>query len=83
MKYFSLIKEAWKDYDNSRKILSITDISIKVSTNHVYRIILKDGSKIIVKISDLIENNLIKQTDYKHFFQENFNPLYGKSPSTN
>ena len=52
MKYFSLIKEAWKDYDNSRKILSITDISIKVSTNHVYRIILKDGSKIIVKISD-------------------------------
>ena len=52
MKYFSLIKEAWRDYDYSRKILSITDISIKVSTNHVYRIILKDGSKIIVKISD-------------------------------
>ena len=47
-----LVKEAWKDYDNSRKILSITDISIKVSTNHVYRIILKDGSKVIVKISD-------------------------------
>ena len=52
MKYFGLIKEAWKDYDNSRKILSITDISIKVSTNHVYRIILKDGSKVIAKISD-------------------------------
>ena len=52
MKYFKLIKEAWKDYDDSRKILSITDISIKVSTNHVYRIILKDRSKVIAKISD-------------------------------
>ena len=52
MKYFKLIKEAWKDYDFSRKILSITDISIKVSTNHVYRIILKDRSKVIAKISD-------------------------------
>ena len=52
MKYFKLIKEAWKDYDDSRKILSITDISIKVSTNHVYKIILKDGSKVIAKISD-------------------------------
>ena len=52
MKFFSLIKEAWKDYDNSRKIKDISDISIKVSTNHVYRIILFDGSKIIAKISD-------------------------------
>jgi len=52
MKYFSLIKSAWHDYDNSRKIKDITDISIKVSTNHVYRIILIDGSKIIAKVSD-------------------------------
>ncbi len=52
MKFFPLIKEAWKDYDYSRKIQSITDISIKVSTNHVYRIILNDNSKIIAKISD-------------------------------
>ena len=52
MKYFSLIKLAWHDYDNSRKIKDITDISIKVSTNHVYRIILIDGSKIIAKVSD-------------------------------
>jgi len=52
MKYFSLIKEAWKDYDNSRKIENISDISIKVSTNHVYRIALYNGSKIIAKVSD-------------------------------
>ena len=52
MKFFSLIKSAWYDYDNSRKIQDISDISIKVSTNHVYRIILDDGSKIIAKVSD-------------------------------
>ena len=52
MKFFSLIKSAWNDYDNSRKIKDISDISIKVSTNHVYRIILDDGSKIIAKVSD-------------------------------
>ena len=51
MKFFSLIKSAWNDYDNSRKIKDISDISIKVSTNHVYRIILDDGSKIIAKVS--------------------------------
>ena len=37
----------------------------------------------IVKISISIENNKITQTDYKHFFEEKFNPLYGKLPSTN
>ena len=37
----------------------------------------------IVKISDLIENNRISKANYKYFFEENFNPLYGKLPSTN
>ena len=37
----------------------------------------------IVKISVLIENNKIRQIDYKHFFEEKFKPLYGKLPSTN
>ena len=39
--------------------------------------------EIIVQISFLIENNKISQTDYKNFFEEKFDPLYGKSPSTN
>ena len=39
--------------------------------------------EIITKISDLIENYKIRQTDYKHFFEEKCNPLYGKLPSTN
>lgn len=37
----------------------------------------------IVKISDLIENNRISKANYKYFFEENFNPLYGKLPYTN
>ena len=39
--------------------------------------------EIIINLSDLIENNKISQTDFKNFFGENFDPLYGKSPSTN
>ena len=39
--------------------------------------------EIIINLSDLIENNKISQTNYRNFFEEKFDPLYGKSPSTN
>jgi len=39
--------------------------------------------EIIINLSDLIENNKISQTNYKNFLEEKFDPLYGKSPSTN
>ena len=39
--------------------------------------------EIIINLSDLIENNKISKTDFKNFFEEKFDPLYGKSPSTN
>lgn len=39
--------------------------------------------KTFIKISDLIENNKIKKSHYKLFFEENFIPLYGQLPSTN
>lgn len=51
-----------------------------------YNIHLIDRSSVIetiVKISDLIDNNRICKINYKYFFEENFNPLYGKLPSTN
>ena len=35
--FTAIVKEAWRDYDNTRKIIRITDISAKVSTNHVYQ----------------------------------------------
>lgn len=37
----------------------------------------------IIKLSDLIENHKISQTDYRQFFEEKFNPLYGKLPAIN
>ena len=39
--------------------------------------------EIIINLSDLIENNKISQTNYRNFFEEKFEPLYGKLPSTN
>ena len=56
MKYFSFIKDAWKDYCYTRKIYNIKDISIKVPTNHVYKIILIDGLKIFAK--NLIQDSV-------------------------
>ena len=49
--FSGIIQEAWEAYDNSRKILRITDISARVSTNHVYRITFQDNSIIIGKLS--------------------------------
>ena len=50
--------------------------------NNVQLVNRSDILETIAKISDLFENHKISQTDYKHF-EEKFNPLYGKLPSTN
>lgn len=47
----AIVEEAWKEYDSSRAISNITDISAKVSTNHVYKLDLDRGSSIIAKLS--------------------------------
>jgi hypothetical protein len=49
--FSKIVEEAWNDYDDSRHIKSIEDISAKVSTNHVYRIRFEDGDVIIGKLS--------------------------------
>lgn len=49
--FLKIIEDAWYDYDESRTIKSIEDISAKVSTNHVYRIRFEDGDFIIGKLS--------------------------------
>ena len=49
--FSKIVEEAWNDYDSSRQIKSIEDISAKVSTNHVYRIRFEDGDIIIGKLS--------------------------------
>ena len=47
----TIIRTAWKEFDSSRKIAHIVDISAKVSTNHVYRITLVDKSFVVAKLS--------------------------------
>lgn len=46
-----IIDQAWQAYDSSRHTVSIQDISAKVSTNHVYRVDVSDGTFIIAKLS--------------------------------
>lgn len=46
-----IIKSAWEEYDASRSIVSVTDISAKVSTNHVFRVKLENDDMVIAKLS--------------------------------
>lgn len=57
-----IVEDAWYQYDNSREIKSIEDISAKVSTNHVYRIRFEDGGIIIGKLSYFGK--------FEHFFED-------------
>ena len=49
--FISIVEAAWHDYDPSRTVSSISDISAKVSTNHVFRLRLDDDSVVIAKFS--------------------------------
>lgn len=51
MDFITIIRYAWLAYDSTRSIRRISDISAMVSTNHVYKIQLKDGETIIAKLS--------------------------------
>ena len=51
--------------------------------NNIQMINRPDLLEILIKISNLVENNKMNQVMYKHFFREKLEPLYGKLPSTN
>ena len=51
--------------------------------NNIQMINRPDLLEILIKISNLVENNKMNQVMYKHFFIEKLEPLYGKLPSTN
>ena len=63
--FITIIKYAWIEYDSSRKVKKIEDISAMVSTNHVYKIVLEDGHFVIAKLSyfgrfnDFVEDHTI------------------------
>lgn len=51
MDYSLIIKKAWKEYDPTKIIRNIEDISAMVSTNHVFRVTFDDDDIVIAKLS--------------------------------
>lgn len=49
--YQKVIRYAWRAYDHTRQIATIDDISARVSTNSVYKVVLEDGNVIIAKVT--------------------------------
>lgn len=49
--FSQIVEEAWLAYDSSRKIRRVSDISAKVSTNHVYKVDLDYRQFVIAKLS--------------------------------
>ena len=49
--YEDIIQKAWQEYDASKIIKEVVDISAMVSTNHVFRITFEDGDMVIAKLS--------------------------------
>lgn len=70
-----IVEEAVEAYDDSKEIVTITDISAKVSTNHVYRITFSDDNIIIAKLSYFGK--------YEHFVEDHsiINSLANNLPS--
>lgn len=59
--YLPIIEAAWKGYDASKKIKTIEDISVNVSTNRVYRIIFEDEDMVVAKLSLFGEFEIFKE----------------------
>jgi Ser/Thr protein kinase RdoA (MazF antagonist) len=57
-----IIADAWQRYDHSRHIKHISDISARVSTNHVYKVTFTDRTFVIAKLSYFGE--------YAHFVED-------------
>lgn len=49
--FTNIVEQAWMAYDASRTIKSVSDISAKVSTNHVYKVVFTNDSFVIAKLS--------------------------------
>lgn len=51
MDYKAIVRKAWEEYGDTRKIRTVTNISIEVSTNAVYKIDLDDKNILFAKLS--------------------------------
>ena len=75
-----IIRRAWEAYDSSHAIAAIYDVSAKVSTNHVFKVVFEDRNPVFAKLSfygkfdhfredHIIINNLANnlETPYENF----------------
>jgi Ser/Thr protein kinase RdoA (MazF antagonist) len=62
MDYSNIIRKAWEEYDATKIIAAIEDISPMVSTNYVFRITFEDEDIIIAKLSNFGK--------YEHFKED-------------
>ena len=57
--FTEIVRDAWRDYDGeSRLVKSISDISAKVSTNHVFMIELENDEK-VAEIYKMVSQHII------------------------
>jgi len=49
--FLSVIQKAWHEFNPEQRIRRVQDVSVHVSTNHVYRIDLASGDHLFAKIS--------------------------------
>ena len=75
MDYNVIIKKAWEGYDASKHIKDIEDISVMVSTNHVFRITFDDDDIIIAKLSHFGKFEYFKE-DHRIIHSLSNNLLY-------
>jgi len=60
-KYERHLREAWSAYGDPRRIVSVIEVSAKVSTNRVYRLHLDGGGSVIAKVSSYGSYFLFKE----------------------
>lgn len=49
--FTTIVKYAWMEYDPSRTIKTVSDISVRVSTNYVYKVVFTNGHHVFAKLS--------------------------------
>jgi len=50
--YFQIVRQAWAEFDSKHEIKGIYDVSVHVSTNHVYKISFYNRQPVFAKLSD-------------------------------
>ena len=59
--FLDIVARAWQDYDSTREVHSVDDISVLVSTNHVFRCGAKrrpgGGQAVILVVEHFVEDH--------------------------